>query len=109
MKNLARLRSFIQDMTRLAERHGADEQRMLYEGDKLLCGLLAQDDWPADRFRGPLPRGLPAMPPALRPDGALLGGELRLDAGPEDADPRPHGVGPGRRDARRGNLRGVLE
>ena len=32
MQNLARLRSFIQDMTRLVERHGGDEQRMLDEG-----------------------------------------------------------------------------
>jgi len=57
MKNLARLRSFIQDMTRLAERHGADEQRMLDEGDKLLRGLIAQDDWLPDEFAGPSPEG----------------------------------------------------
>ena len=45
MSNLARLRSFIRDMTRLADRHGEDEQRMLDEGEKLLRGLIAQDDW----------------------------------------------------------------
>ena len=45
MNNLARLRSFIRDMTRLADRHGEDEQRMLDEGEKLLRGLIAQDDW----------------------------------------------------------------
>ena len=45
MSNLARLRSFIRDMTRLADRHGEDEPRMLDEGEKLLRGLIAQDDW----------------------------------------------------------------
>jgi len=57
MKNLARLRSFIQDMTRLAERHGADEQRMLDECEKLLRGLIAQDDWLPEEFAGPSPEG----------------------------------------------------
>ena len=55
MKNLARLRSFIQDMTRLAERHADDEQRMLDEGEKLLRGLIAQDDWLPEEFAGPSP------------------------------------------------------
>lgn len=57
MSNLARLRSFIQDMTRLAERHGADEQRMLDEGEKLLRGLIAQDDWLPEAFAAPSPDG----------------------------------------------------
>lgn len=57
MSNLARLRSFIQDMTRLAERHGADEQRMLDEGEKLLRGLIAQDDWLPEAFAVPSPDG----------------------------------------------------
>ncbi|MDA1116458.1 MAG: cysteine dioxygenase [Proteobacteria bacterium] len=57
MSNLARLRSFIQDMTRLAERHGADEQRMLDEGEKLLRGLIAQDDWLPEAFALPSPDG----------------------------------------------------
>lgn len=55
MKNLARLRSFIQDLTRLVERHPDDEQRMLDEGEKLLRGLIAQDDWLPDEFAGPSP------------------------------------------------------
>jgi len=57
MKNLARLRSFIQDMTRLVERHADDEQRMLDEGEKLLRGLIAQDDWLPEEFAGPSPEG----------------------------------------------------
>jgi len=57
MMNLARLRSFIQDMTRLVERHGADEQRMLDEGEKLLRGLIAADDWLPEEFARPSPDG----------------------------------------------------
>jgi predicted metal-dependent enzyme (double-stranded beta helix superfamily) len=53
MSNLARLRSFVRDMTRLADRHGADEQRMLDEGEKLLRGLIAQDDWLPEEFARP--------------------------------------------------------
>lgn len=55
MKNLARLRSFIQDLTRLVERHADDEQRMLDEGEKLLRGLITQDDWLPEEFAGPSP------------------------------------------------------
>lgn len=57
MSNLARLRSFIRDMTRLAERHGDDEQRMLDEGEKLLRGLIAHDDWLPEEFARPSPQG----------------------------------------------------
>jgi predicted metal-dependent enzyme (double-stranded beta helix superfamily) len=57
MKNLARLRSFIHDMTRLAERHGEHEPRMLDEAEKLLRGLIAQDDWLPDEFARPSPGG----------------------------------------------------
>lgn len=57
MNNLARLRSFIRDMTRLAERHGDDEPRMLDEGEKLLRGLIAQDDWLPEDFARPSPEG----------------------------------------------------
>ena len=57
MSNLARLRSFIRDMTRLAERHGADEPRMLDEGEKLLRALIAQDDWLPDEFARPSTEG----------------------------------------------------
>lgn len=53
MSNLARLRSFIRDMTRLADRHHDDEQRMLDEGEKLLRALIAQDDWLPAEFARP--------------------------------------------------------
>jgi len=53
MKNLARLRNFVQDMTRLVERHGADEPRMLDEGEKLLHGLVTQDDWLPEEYAAP--------------------------------------------------------
>jgi len=55
MSNLARLRSFIRDMTRLADRHGEDEPRMMDEGEKLLRGLIAQDDWLPEEFALPSP------------------------------------------------------
>jgi len=51
--NIGRLRSFIQDMTRLVERHGADEPRMLDEGERLLKGLIAHDDWLPEEFAAP--------------------------------------------------------
>ena len=51
--NLTRLRNFVQDMTRLVERHGADEPRMLDEGERLLKGLIANDDWLPDEFAAP--------------------------------------------------------
>jgi predicted metal-dependent enzyme (double-stranded beta helix superfamily) len=53
MANLARLRNFVQDMTRLVERHGADEPRMLDEGEKLLRGLVTQDDWLPEEYAAP--------------------------------------------------------
>lgn len=45
MSNPSRLRNFVQQMTRLVERHGADEPRMLDEGERLLKGLISADDW----------------------------------------------------------------
>jgi len=57
MTNLARLRSFIRDMTRLADRHGEDEQRMLDEGDKLLRSLIERDDWLPEEFARPSAEG----------------------------------------------------
>ncbi len=55
MKNIARLREFVQAMTRLVERHGADEPRVLDEGEKLLRPLIAHDDWLPDAFAAPSP------------------------------------------------------
>jgi len=51
--NLGRLRQFVQDMTRAVERHGADEPRMLDEGEKLLKGLISNDDWLPEDFAAP--------------------------------------------------------
>jgi predicted metal-dependent enzyme (double-stranded beta helix superfamily) len=53
MANIARLRGFVQDMTRLVERHGADEARMLDEGEKLLQALVTHDDWLPAEFAAP--------------------------------------------------------
>jgi 3-mercaptopropionate dioxygenase len=52
-KNTARLRSYIQDMTRLVATHGADEPRVFAEGEALLKGLIANDDWLPDEFAVP--------------------------------------------------------
>src|SRR4249920_4152087 len=53
MANIARLRDFVTSMTRLVERHGADEPRMLDEGEKLLRALVTQDDWLPEEFAAP--------------------------------------------------------
>jgi predicted metal-dependent enzyme (double-stranded beta helix superfamily) len=55
MKSVARLREFVTGMTRLVERHGADEARMLDEGEKLLRGLVSHDDWLPDEYAAPSP------------------------------------------------------
>ena len=55
MANIARFRGFVQDLTRLVERHGADEPRMLDEGEKLLGALVAHDDWLPDEYAAPSP------------------------------------------------------
>jgi predicted metal-dependent enzyme (double-stranded beta helix superfamily) len=57
MKNTARFRSFIQDMTQLVERHGADEPRMLEQGERLLRALVTHDDWLPEEFAAPSPEG----------------------------------------------------
>ena len=57
MKNTARFRSFIQAMTQLVERHGADEPRMLDEGERLLRELVTHDDWLPEEFARPSPEG----------------------------------------------------
>jgi Predicted metal-dependent enzyme of the double-stranded beta helix superfamily len=53
--NLSRLRDFVRGMTQLVERHGADEPRMLDEGEKLLQGLIRHDDWLPAEFAAPSP------------------------------------------------------
>lgn len=52
-KNTARLRSYIQSMTRLAQEHAANESRMLSEGEKLLKDLIDHDDWLPEEFAQP--------------------------------------------------------
>ena len=53
--NLGRLRDFVLGMTRLVDRHGADEPRLLDAGEKLLRGLVAHDDWLPAEFAAPSP------------------------------------------------------
>jgi predicted metal-dependent enzyme (double-stranded beta helix superfamily) len=53
MKSIARLRDFVTGMTHLVERHGADEARMLDEGERLLRGLVSHDDWLPEEFAAP--------------------------------------------------------
>ena len=55
MSQLARLRGFVRDLTGLVERHGAEEQRMLDDGEKLLRGLIAHDDWLPEAYAAPSP------------------------------------------------------
>ncbi|HYF84798.1 cysteine dioxygenase [Azospirillum sp.] len=53
--NLARLRGFIADFTRLIERHGDDEAAVLDAGRTLLADLIAVDDWLPDAYARPDP------------------------------------------------------
>jgi predicted metal-dependent enzyme (double-stranded beta helix superfamily) len=53
VKNISRLRCFVTGMTHLVERHGADEPRMLDEGEKLLHELVVHDDWLPVEFAAP--------------------------------------------------------
>ncbi len=52
---IARLRDFVQDMTRLIERHGSEEPRMLEDGARLLGALVQHDDWLPEAFAAPAP------------------------------------------------------
>jgi predicted metal-dependent enzyme (double-stranded beta helix superfamily) len=56
MAGIARLRDFILAMTRVVERHGADEPRLLDEGEKLLRTLVTHDDWLPEEFAAPSPQ-----------------------------------------------------
>ena len=51
--NTARFRTYVQDMTRLVEKHAASEPAMLAGGEKLLAALIAHDDWLPDEFAVP--------------------------------------------------------
>jgi predicted metal-dependent enzyme (double-stranded beta helix superfamily) len=50
MTQIARLRAFVQDFTRLVEAAGDDEARIFQEGKPLLAGLIAHDDWLPEAF-----------------------------------------------------------
>ncbi len=52
-----RLRTFVQDMTRLVERQGANEAAMLDAGAALLKKLVEHDDWLPGEFAVPSPEG----------------------------------------------------
>lgn len=54
-RNTARFRRYVQDMTHLVGEHGHDEGRMLAEGERLLKGLIDNDDWLPDEFAVPSP------------------------------------------------------
>ncbi|MBR9875578.1 MAG: cysteine dioxygenase [Vibrionaceae bacterium] len=53
MKNIARLRGFIQSFTQLVEKVGLDEERILADGKMLLTELISHDDWLPDEFARP--------------------------------------------------------
>ena len=55
MKGIARLRGFVQSFTRLIERAGGDEERIIAEGKGLLAALISHDDWLPDEFARPSP------------------------------------------------------
>lgn len=45
MNNVFRFRTFVAEFTRLLERAGSDESRILDEGSRLLASLVSHDDW----------------------------------------------------------------
>lgn len=51
--NVDRLRTYVQQMTRLTDDAGGEEARMLEEGRGLLTALVAEDDWLPDVFAEP--------------------------------------------------------
>jgi predicted metal-dependent enzyme (double-stranded beta helix superfamily) len=55
MSNIARLRGFVQDFTRLVDKTGGDEARLLAQGKDLLARLVMHDDWLPDAFAQPDP------------------------------------------------------
>ncbi len=56
MRNLDRLRGFIQSFTRLIEHFGANEERIFVDGKELLSELISQGDWLPDAFAEPNPK-----------------------------------------------------
>jgi len=56
MKNPSHFRSFVAEFTRLIERAGGDESRLLDEGSTLLAALVSRDDWLPDECTQPHPQ-----------------------------------------------------
>lgn len=52
---IGKLRTFVQEMTRLVETAGDDEESVLGEGKEHLARLVAEDDWLPDAFTKPHP------------------------------------------------------
>lgn len=55
MADIAPLRRFVQEMTRLVDGHGADEEALRADGAALLARLVAGDGWLPDAFAAPHP------------------------------------------------------
>ena len=53
--DIGKLRTFVQEMTRLVETAGDDEARMIGEGGDHVKRLVATDDWLPDEFTKPHP------------------------------------------------------
>ncbi len=56
MSDLARLRDYIVEMTRLVTATGTDEMRLFREGRPLLADLVSGDDWLPPPFAAPSPQ-----------------------------------------------------
>lgn len=56
MGNIARLREFVQALTRLIEEAGVDEKRIFADGAGLLSALVGHDDWLPEAFARPHPQ-----------------------------------------------------
>ena len=55
MTAVHRLKQFVQDFTRLADAHHGNEAAMLANGQLLLSGLIAHDDWLPEAYAAPNP------------------------------------------------------
>lgn len=56
MNKPERFRIFVADFTRLIEKDGGNEQRMLDQGGSLLAALISHDDWLPDACAQPHPQ-----------------------------------------------------
>jgi predicted metal-dependent enzyme (double-stranded beta helix superfamily) len=53
MSNISRLREFVQEFTTLIDQAGANEVRILADGEPLLAQLVKHDDWLPEDFARP--------------------------------------------------------